>query len=255
MIFIDTHTHLYLEQFENDLEDIIYRAIDKGVVKMVLPNIDSSSIDKMLIICKKYPANCFPAIGLHPSSVKKNYSESINEVKDWLIKEKFCAIGEIGIDLYWDKTYKKEQLDAFNIQLQLSIDHELPVIIHSRNSFNEILEVLSDFKEGELQGVFHCFTGTISQAEQIISTGMKLGIGGVVTFKNAGLARSVEAIDLSHIVLETDSPYLAPVPKRGKRNECSYLLHIAAKIAEIKKISVEEVANVTTKNAIELFKL
>jgi len=255
MYLIDTHTHLFLPEFDNDRTDVIKRAIDKGVKKMFLPNVDKDTIAPMLEISELFPENCYPMIGLHPTSVKEGYMTELKIVEQWLSKRKFYAIGETGIDLYWDKKYIKEQIDVFNKQIRLSLINQLPVIIHSRNSFDEIFSVLKKINNRNLKGIFHSFTGSYEQALRVIELGFKIGIGGIVSFKNAGLDKVVEKIDLDHIVLETDSPYLAPVPKRGKRNESSYLLFTAAKIAEIKNISINKVADITTSNARQVFNI
>jgi len=223
---------------------------------MLLPNIDSNSIDGMLELCENYPENCFPMMGLHPGSVKENYPEELKLVEEWLNRDKrFIAIGEIGIDLYWDKAFQEEQKIVFRMQLQMAKARQLPVVIHSRNSFTEIMQILEDELSPGLEGVFHCFTGNIEQAKKIIDSGFKLGIGGVVTFKNSGLDMVIPQVGLEHILLETDAPYLTPVPYRGKRNESSYVYYVAERIAEIKNTSIEEVATITTKNAKELFHL
>ncbi len=251
MIIIDTHTHLFLPEFDNDRNTVINSAIEQGVKKLFLPNIDSSSIIPMLNIAKAFPENCFPMIGLHPGAVKDNFEKKLQIVEKWLKKEKFYAIGETGIDLYRDKTFKQQQIIAFTKQLHLAKKYNLPVVIHSRESYNEMFQIL-DRMDGT-KGIFHCFSGTYQQAQKVISLGFKLGIGGIVTFKNAGLDKVVEKIDLRHIVLETDSPYLAPVPKRGKRNESAYIIYIANKIAQLHNTSIEKVAEITTKNALEVF--
>jgi len=215
---------------------------------MLLPNIDSNSIDGMLELCENYPENCFPMMGLHPGSVKENYPEELKLVEEWLNRDKrFIAIGEIGIDLYWDKAFQEEQKIVFRMQLQMAKARQLPVVIHSRNSFTEIMQILEDELSPGLEGVFHCFTGNIEQAKKIIDSGFKLGIGGVVTFKNSGLDMVIPQVGLEHILLETDAPYLTPVPYRGKRNESSYVYYVAERIAEIKNTSIEEVATITTK--------
>lgn len=262
MLFIDTHTHLFLPQFDNDRDTVINSAIKQGVKKLFLPNIDSSTIIPMLNIAKAFSENCFPMIGLHPSSVKDNFEKELQIVEKWLKKEKYYAIGETGIDLYRDKTFKQQQIIAFKKQLHLAKKYNLPIVIHSRESYNEIFQILDRMdgtkacpvrKNDRIGGIFHCFSGTYQQAQKAISLGFKLGIGGIVTFKNAGLDKVVEKIDLRHIVLETDSPYLAPVPNRGKRNESAYIIYIANKIAELHKISVQKVAEITSKNALEVF--
>jgi len=256
MIFIDTHTHLYLNEFSDDLNQVVEKAINKGVKYMLLPNIDSTSIEKMLKLCQTFPDNCFPMIGLHPTSVKSNFENELKIVENYLAKSNFYAIGEIGIDLYWDKTFYKEQLEAMRFQIHLAKERNLPIVIHSRNSFDEVFTVLSELKFPEMRGVFHCFSGSVDQAKKVIAElGFKLGIGGVVTFKNSGLDKVVKEIDLKDIILETDSPFLAPMPFRGKRNESAYTIIIAEKIAAIKNIAIEEIANETTNTALELFKL
>lgn len=255
MFLIDSHTHLYLEEFNADRKEMVERAINAGIKYMFLPNIDNSSIPGMLDLCKLYPHNCFSMMGLHPTSVKENYLEELRIVDEWLDKYKFFAIGETGIDLYWDKTHQKEQELAFIHQIGLAKKYNLPIVIHSRNSFEELFSVLEDKTGDNLKGVFHCFTGNPAQAEKIIEMGFLLGIGGVVTFKNSGLEEIIEKINLSHIILETDAPFLAPVPYRGKRNESAYIRIIAEKIASIKKMSVEQVAEITTSNAMKLFKI
>ncbi len=254
MILTDTHTHLYAEQFNTDIDLVIKNCIAKGVKRLFLPNIDSSSITGMMALAEKYPTTCFPMMGLHPTSVKTNYLEELAVVENWLANYKFCAVGEIGIDLYWDKTLLKEQQDAFKAQINLAKKYNLPFVIHCRDSFNEIFEILDELNDDTMRGIFHCFTGNIEQANHIINYGgFKLGIGGVVTFKNSGLDKVVEQIDLEHLVLETDSPYLAPIPYRGKRNESSYLLNIAEKISEIYKQPIDKIAEITTQNSIEVF--
>jgi len=254
MVLTDTHTHLYLDKFAQDRKLVIENAIENDVRYMMLPNIDRTSIDDMLNLCDSFPDNCFPMIGLHPGSVNKDYKNEIAIVEKYLTTKKFYAIGEIGIDLYWDKTFYKEQEIAFSHQIQLALKYKLPIVVHSRESFDEIIKIIKQINNPDLRGVFHCFTGTLEQAQKVISLGFKIGIGGVVTFKNSGLDKVVKEINLEHIVLETDSPFLAPVPYRGKRNESSYIFYIAKKIAEIKNLTVEEVAETTTNNAGSLFK-
>jgi len=253
MQLVDTHTHLYLNEFIPDRDDVIMRAIDCGVEKFFLPNIDSSSIAEMLKLVTRYPDHCFPMMGLHPTSVKENYLSELAVVRRELENKRFYAVGEVGIDLYRDKTYEKEQIDAFHQQVNLALAHDLPLVIHSRNSFDLIVTILEEYDNPQLTGVFHSFTGDIRQAEKAISLGFKMGIGGIVTFKNSGLDAVVGNIDLSHIILETDSPYLAPVPKRGKRNESAYLVYIAEKIAQLHSMDVARVAQTTTMNAMSLF--
>jgi len=253
MNICDTHTHLYAEEFNADRNLLINEAINKGVNKFFLPNIDSSSFDGLYKVCDEFPENCFPVMGLHPCSVKENYKEELEKVKSQFEERKFYAIGEIGIDLYWDKTFVKEQEDAFKIQIKWASGKKLPVVIHSRNSTGEIIKILKEQAYPELSGIFHCFSGNIEQANEIIEMGFYLGIGGVVTFKNSGLDKVMEKINLANIVLETDAPYLAPAPFRGKRNEPSYILNVLKKIAEIKNISEEEVAKITSTNAGRIF--
>jgi TatD DNase family protein len=253
MYLIDTHTHLYLDEFKDDRDKVISRAMEQGVKKFFLPNIDSSSIDAMLNLTNLYPQNCYPMMGLHPTSVNANYKSELEVVKDQLKHLRYFAIGEVGIDLYWDMTFKHEQIKAFKEQVECSLEYKLPLVIHSRNSIDLIISILKEFESSEIRGVFHSFTGNIKQAEEAIALGFILGIGGIVTFKNSMLDKVVEQIDISHIVLETDSPYLAPVPKRGKRNESSYLVHIADKIAQIHQMDITQVAKMTTRNALYLF--
>jgi len=254
MILTDTHTHLYSEQFNEDIDQVISNCIDKGITRLFLPNIDSESIDGMMQLGVKYPKNCFPMMGLHPTSVKENYKEELALVKEWMGKHQFCAIGEIGIDLYWDKTFLAAQQDAFRFQIELAKQYNLPFVIHCRDAFDEIFEILDELNDDKMRGIFHCFTGTIEQANHVINYGgFKIGIGGVVTFKNSGLDKVVEQIDLAHLVLETDSPYLAPTPFRGKRNESTYLYNIAERVGEIKGVSIEKVAEITTENSQQVF--
>ncbi|MGZ3866549.1 MAG: TatD family hydrolase [Bacteroidia bacterium] len=252
-MFVDTHTHLYLEDFKNDIDAVIKRATDAGIDRFFLPNIDSTSVEVMHDLCKKFPKQCFPMMGVHPCSIKENYREELSIAHGLLKKNKYYAVGEIGIDLYWDKTTLTKQVIAFEEQIQWALDMNLPIVIHCRDAFDEIYEVLSRAKKLP-KGIFHCFTGNIEQANKIIELGgFKLGIGGVVTFKNSGLDKTLERVDLKHIVLETDAPYLTPTPYRGQRNESSYVRIIANRIAEVKNCNVGLVAEITTKNAIEIF--
>lgn len=254
MEFIDTHAHLYLDRFESDIDEVIKNAIDSGVSKMLLPNIDSSTIDSMNQLSQKFPKNCFPMIGLHPSDVKANFKEELDIVKKEALTGKYIAIGEIGIDLYWDKTFIKEQQEAFAVQIELAKSLNLPIAVHARDSFDEIFEVLDQHNDDQLTGVLHCFTGNLEQAERIINYGgFKLGIGGVVTFKNGGLDKVIPHVDPKHLILETDAPFLAPKPYRGQRNESQYIPIIADKIASLKGMKIEEIAEITTQNALELF--
>ena len=255
MLLIDTHTHLYAEEFSTDIQEVIDRAFAADVKYMVIPNVDNTSILPMLDLSKKYSDNCFPTIGLHPESVKQDYKSELESMKPWLDKEKFVAIGEIGIDLYWDKTFVNEQKEAFKSQLLWAKEYDLPVIIHSRNALNEIIQILNDKTFNGIKAVFHCFPGSIEQAIYLTNKGYMLGIGGVVTFKNSGLAKVVKEIPLEYILLETDAPYLTPVPYRGKRNESAYIRNIAEFIAQLRNCSLDEVAETTTKNAMSFFKL
>jgi TatD DNase family protein len=255
MFLIDTHTHLYLEEFDSDRDEMVARALNTGVDKMLLPNIDSSSIEGMMSLCNSFPHHCHPMMGLHPTSVKENFEEELRIVDEWLERKKFIAIGEAGIDLYWDQTFAKEQEVAFIHQINLAKKYKLPIVIHSRNSFNELFAVLEEHNSTDLTGVFHCFTGNLDQAEKIIEMGFYLGIGGVITFKNSGLDKVIDELTLDRIILETDAPFLAPVPFRGKRNESAYIKIVAEKIAEIKNINLESVAEITSANAVHLFNL
>ncbi|MGY8946530.1 MAG: TatD family hydrolase [Flavobacteriales bacterium] len=255
MQIIDTHTHLYLEQFKDDVDQVIARSISSGVEKFIFPAIDSSHMQDMHDLQKKYPKNIYLMSGLHPVYVKENYKEELELVVKSLDKHDYVAIGEIGIDLYWDKTFLKQQQDAFEFQIRLAILKDLPIVIHCREGFDEIFEILDTEKCSKLRGVFHCFTGTLDQANRAIKLGFKLGIGGVVTFKNGGLDKFINQIDLRHIVLETDSPYLSPVPYRGKRNESAYIINVLNKMSELYGISQEDLASLTTENALEIFNL
>ena len=255
MKIIDTHTHLYLNQFKDDIDKVIQRSKDKGINKFIFPAIDSTHFDDMHDLKNKYPGSIYLMSGLHPTNVKENYKEELEFVVNSLKSHSYVAIGEIGIDLYWDKTYLKQQQDAFEFQIRLAIKNDLPIVIHCREAFDEIFEILDKENCTKLRGVFHCFTGTLEQANRAIRLGFKLGIGGVVTFKNGGIDKFLSQIDLKHIVLETDSPYLAPVPFRGKRNESSYITYVIDKLSEIYGIPIKEIASVTTKNAEKVFAL
>jgi TatD DNase family protein len=255
MILVDTHTHLYLEEFDSDIAAVITRALGANVKYFVIPNIDSTSVDVMMKLCKDYPNICFPAIGLHPGSVKENYKFELQSVESWLEKEKFVAIGEVGIDLYWDNTFLDQQIEAFKFQLLLARKYDLPVIIHSRNALNEIIHIMNDKNFSGIKILFHCFPGSMEQAFYLTQKGYKLGIGGVVTYKNSGLAKIVKELPLEHIVLETDAPYLPPVPFRGQRNESAYIRTIAEFIADLRSCPLDELAQITTANAQELFKI
>lgn len=254
MHLIDTHTHLYLEAFDRDRNQVIDRAISVGGNHFFIPAISSKYFKRMFDLKKQYPKKIHLMAGLHPCYVKEDFNEELNLVSNLLKSKNFCAIGEIGIDLYWDKSFLKQQQDAFQKQIQLAIDHKLPIVIHCREAFDEIFEILDQFKSEKLFGIFHCFTGSIKQANKAIGLNFKLGIGGVVTYKNGRIDQFIKKLPLESIVLETDSPYLSPTPLRGKRNESSHLTMILKKVSDCFNISVEEIARITTKNAMEVFK-
>ena len=253
MIITDTHTHLYSEQFDEDRNKMMQRALDNGVSRFFIPAIDSSYTEAMLQLEKDFSKYVFLMMGLHPTSVKENYLEELTLVKEWLDKRNFYAVGEIGIDLYWDTAFLQQQQDAFKTQIEWAKEKKLPIVIHCREAFDEIFEVLEEVKDNQLYGIFHCFTGTLEQAKQAISYNMKLGIGGVVTFKNGKIDTFLHEISLEHIVLETDSPYLAPVPYRGKRNESSYILNVLDKLVNIYNLTPQEIAQITTQNSKDIF--
>lgn len=253
MVLTDTHTHLYSEAFDGDRDVVIKRALDLGVKRFFIPAIDSTYTKAMFELEKAYPQNMFLMMGLHPTHVKGNFKEELGHVEKMLKERKFFAIGEIGIDLYWDKSFLKQQQEAFRFQIRLAKKYKLPIVIHSRDSFDEIFEILEVEKGEGLFGIFHCFTGNLEQAKKAISYNMKLGIGGVITFKNGKIDTFLNQLDLKHIVLETDSPYLAPVPFRGKRNESAYITKVLEKLADIYGKSQEEIADITTKNSKEIF--
>jgi len=255
MQYIDTHTHLYLPEFDGDRDEVVNRAVSSGITKMLLPNIDINSVDQMLSVESRYRGICFPMTGLHPTSVREDYRYQLDILEELNSKHKFVAIGEIGVDLYWDKTYLKEQLLAFKRQVAFALDKKLPVVIHARESFPEVFSVLKEFEGSGLNGVFHAFAGSMDDAEKAIGMGFMLGIGGVVTFKNSGLDKIVKETGPESLILETDSPYLAPVPHRGKRNESSYIQIINKKLAEIFGMSQEVVASITFSNSSRLFML
>ena len=255
MNIIDTHTHLYLKQFNEDIDLVINRSKDIGVKKFIFPAIDSSHFDSMHSLKNKYPDDIYLMSGLHPTDVKEDFKDELDFVVNSLKKHDYVAIGEIGIDLFWDKTYLKQQQEAFRFQIRLAIKHDLPIVIHCREAFNEIFEILDKENCPKLRGVFHCFTGSLKQAKRAIDLGFVLGIGGVVTFKNGGIDKFLNQIDLKYIVLETDSPYLAPVPFRGRRNESSYIIHVVEKLSEVYGLSKKEIADITTKNAEKVFAL
>lgn len=255
MSFIDTHAHIYLDTFDSDVDQVMQRAAVNGIDTIILPNIDSKTIAPLHALHNAYPDRTIPLMGLHPTHVKENHEEELDVILQQVKKYDYKGIGEIGIDLYWDTTFQEQQTEVFKRQLQMARAMNLPVVIHARNSFNEILRIVK-MKEFEgITGIFHAYTGDRNLAREITSLGFLLGIGGILTFKNSGLSEVVEEIDLEHIVLETDSPFLAPVPYRGKRNESSFLIHVAQKLAAIKKATIDEVGEITTRNAKKLFKI
>jgi TatD DNase family protein len=254
-MLIDTHAHIYTDNFSNDRDVIIATAVRNGIGKIMMPNIDSESIPEMLKVSEQYPDICYPVMGLHPTSVNMNYLQELDNVGEWLSKRSFYAIGETGIDLYWDRKWQSQQEDAFRQQLRMARSFRLPVIIHVRNSFQEVYSILEKEQDGLLTGIFHCFSGTKSEADKIVDIGFYLGIGGTVTYKNSFLPEVLKDMDIRNIVLETDAPWLSPVPKRGMRNESGFMIYTAQKVAEIYGLTTEEVSKITTMNATELFKL
>ena len=255
MHLIDTHAHLYLEQFDNDLDEIMTRAAESEVERILLPNIDSSTTQRLWKTIDAYPTRCFPMMGIHPCSVNETIESELKHIESELGTGKYIAVGEIGIDLYWDKTFIKEQIAAFEQQMEWAKELKLPVAIHCRDSFDEIFASVEKVQDGSLTGVLHCFTGNAEQANRTIELGLHIGLGGVLTFKNSGVDKAVQDVPLDWIVLETDAPYLAPTPFRGKRNESSYTKLVAEKLADVKQLPVEEIAKATTANAERLFNL
>ena len=257
-MFIDTHTHLYAEEFKDDQKEVVEKAIKSGIEKLLLPNIDVESIEGMHQLVEQYPDNCYAMMGLHPGYVKEDWEAQLKTIEENLFAhpEKYIAVGEIGMDLYWDKTFQEQQALVFRKQVEWAIALKLPIVIHARDAFDEIFEILDEINTPELSGIFHCFTGNLEQAKHILSYGnFKLGIGGVLTYKKAEIDKVIANIDLKNLVLETDAPYLPPVPFRGKRNESSYILHIAEKLADVYGVSLKTIEEQTTQNALELFKL
>lgn len=252
-MLIDTHSHIYSEDFNDDLDEVLQNAYNNDVKKIILPNIDSGTIKRLIDLSNSYPHICYPLMGLHPTSVSKDYREELSAVEYWLDKQKFYGIGEIGIDLYWDTTYFKEQQDVFRYQIKLAKSRYLPIVIHVRDSFNEVYSIVKEEQDGSLKGVFHCFSGDENEAQKVIDVGFMLGIGGVVTFKNSNLSQVLEKIEIRNLVLETDSPYLSPEPKRGRRNESSFLVYIAQRVSEIYQVPLKDVVDITTANARSLF--
>jgi len=251
--WIDTHAHIYSEEFSSDATDMLLRCEENTVAKIFMPNIDHTSIDAMMEVELKNPNRCYSMMGLHPCSVKKDFEKELYLVEDWLNKRKFAAVGEMGTDLHWDKSFWKEQQEAFKVQVQWAKKHQLPLVIHCRESIDETIELLKPFADEKLTGIFHCFSGSLEQAKKIIEMNFYLGIGGVATFKNGGLDKILPDLDVHRLVLETDSPYLAPVPHRGKRNEPSYLTLVAQKVCELKKMKLSELQKVTSENALKIF--
>jgi TatD DNase family protein len=253
MKLIDTHTHLYVEEFKEDINAVVERALAEGVEKFYLPAIDSSENVALLNLEKKFPNKMFAMTGLHPCSVKENFKEELLKIEQQLSEREFAAIGETGLDFYWDKTFSKQQFESLHTHARWAIEYKKPLVIHTRNAMQETIDLVKEYKGKNLFGIFHCFSGTLENAKEIIDAGFLLGIGGVLTFKNSGLAEVIKEVDLKYLVLETDYPYLAPVPFRGKRNESSYLKYIVEKLATIKNISTEEIALQTTENAERVF--
>jgi TatD DNase family protein len=254
-MLIDTHTHLYAKQFDEDRSEMIQRALELGVEHFFLPNIDIESIEGMYALEQAYPGKMHAMMGLHPCSVGADYQDILGQIRAELDRRSFVAIGEIGMDLYWDKTYRKEQEKAFLTQVEWAEELDLPIIIHSRETTQILIDILKTYGPGRSRGIFHCFGGTYEEAKQIIDLGFDLGIGGVLTFKKSGLSEVVEKIPLEHLVLETDSPYLAPTPKRGKRNESAFIQHIAQKLADIKEVPLEVLSKITSENALRIFQI
>jgi len=255
MNWIDSHAHIYSSEFDNDRIEAINRSKEAGVNRILMPAIDSSTHESMLRLESEFPQTCLSMMGLHPCSVRENYKEELKKAEEYFSKQKFIAVGEIGLDFYWDLSFNDQQYAAFHHQVELALQYDIPVSIHSRNATDECIKVVQEHQQGRLKGVFHCFSGSLQQAEQLIGLGFYLGIGGVLTFKNAGLDKVVKEIDPAHLILETDAPYLAPVPFRGKRNECSYIPYIAQKLADIKEMPVDTIEQITTASAEKLFGL
>lgn len=253
MIFTDTHTHLYSEEFKDDREQMVLRAIEGGVTRLFLPNIDIKSIQPLLDLVWQFPENCFPMMGLHPCSVDEHVEAHLFQIQKWFKKRKFYAVGEIGLDFYWSVEFKDQQIMAFKKQIQWAIQQNLPINIHSRNSTEEVITILEEMKHPLLRGIFHCFSGNALQAAQITNLGFYLGIGGVLTYKKSELPAAIENIALQHIVLETDAPYLSPMPYRGKRNESAHVIYVAQKLVELKNTTLQNVAEITTQNSKDIY--
>ena len=251
--YIDTHCHLYLPEFAEDLDEVMQRAANEGVAKFYLPAIDKETESELFVLEEKFPGKCFAMMGLHPCSVSENFQDGLRWVTEWFTRREFAAVGEIGLDFYWDKTFVKEQFIAFRTQIELALQYNKPIVIHSRDSLDDCIKIVQEYKQRNIRGVFHCFSGSHEQALNIIDTGFYLGIGGVITYKNAGLAEVLTRISLEHMVLETDAPYLTPAPFRGKRNESSYLKYIVEKLALVTNKTAHEVGEITTRNAENIF--
>lgn len=254
-MIIDTHSHVYLPEFDSDRSEMLARAENERIGMIIMPAIDTQAHSAMLKTELDFDGKCLSMMGLHPCSVKEGYKQELDIVREYFGKRRFVAVGETGLDFYWDRTFTKEQYESFQTQIELALQFDIPVVIHSRNSIDECIKVIAEAQNGNLKGVFHCFSGSLEQANQIIDLGFFLGIGGVITFKNSGLDKVITDIDMKNVVLETDAPYLAPVPFRGKRNECGYLKYVVEKISEVKNIPKEEIENITTSNAKKLFGL
>ena len=252
-MLVDTHSHIYSEDFSDDIEEVLQNAYNNDVRKIVMPNIDSGTIKRLLDLSNSYPHVCYPLMGLHPTSVSEDYKEELTVVQYWLDKHKFYGIGEIGIDLYWDRTFLHEQIEAFRYQIQIAKSRNLPIVIHVRESFNEVYQIVKEEQNGSLKGIFHCFSGDSTEAQKINDLGFLMGIGGVVTYKNSNLGQVLKNVSINMLVLETDSPYLAPDPKRGRRNESANLVYVAQKLSEIYEMPFKEIAEITTANARTLF--
>ena len=252
-MIIDTHSHIYLPEFDSDRTEMLARAENERIELILMPAIDDQTHSAMLKTEQDFDGKCLSMMGLHPCSVKEGYKQELKIVREYFSKRRFVAVGETGLDFYWDRTFTREQYESFQIQIELALQYDIPVVIHSRNSIDECIKVISENQKGSLKGVFHCFSGSIEQANQIVDLGFYLGIGGVITFKNSGLDKVMVDIDMKNVVLETDAPYLAPVPFRGKRNECNYLKYVVEKLSEVKNVSREEIENITTNNATKLF--
>jgi TatD DNase family protein len=253
MRLIDTHCHLYSKEFASDRAEMIQRAEKEGVEKFYLPSVDSESLDSLLVLEEQYPGKCIGMIGLHPTSVKEDYASEMKIVEEWLGRRPWVAVGEIGLDFYWDRTFEKQQYEVFHRQTEWALQYDIPIVIHSRDAMAETIDVIREHQKGKLKGIFHCFGGDVESARQITDLGFYLGIGGVLTYKNSGLPATLKEIDLKYLVLETDAPYLSPAPFRGKRNESSYLKYVVARLAEVKGVSEEEVGRITTENAQKIF--